>query len=346
VADRTGRDAAHTWRFTPASVRRALDAGQTREALLAQLAEVAPRGVPQVLEQLFADAARRHGRLRVGGGASFVRSDDAPLLAEVLRDRKLASMNFRSLAPTVLATSRTPAETLKALRAAGYAPIREDSSGRVVVAKIEHPRSHGEAGFARQLVGQAGRRDLARYTDVHAAAAALATKLAASRAKPAGPAKPAAQASPGAAGEHHTPRRAGSSRTGAARPARQARPGDEPGIPDADVIAEVIGALGAEAAFFDAPGAHGGEPAGGGHGIPDQRALAEHVPGLSPAQRHILAAHIGAGAPVLVEYRDGAAARRELVLEPQWQPPLLLGSSPRADEVVAIPLEQIVRVHD
>ncbi len=323
MADRTGRDAAHTWRFTPASVRRALDAGQTREDLLAKLATAAPRGVPQVLEQLFADIARRHGKLRVGSGACWVRSDDAPLLAEVLRDRKLAALKFRALAPTVLATSRPPADTLKALRAAGYAPVREDSSGRVVVARVERRRA--ELGLVRRVPsGPAGWKKETRG----GSAAALAARLV-------GQAPPPAQ-------RRDPPRRAGSGRSSG----RPVRPAKGPDAPEAGTAADVFGAFGPGGIFFGAPDGEGGGRAGEAQVIPDQRAMARHVPGLPVAQRRILAAHIGAGASVLVEYHDGAAARRELVVDPQWQPPLLVGSSPRSDAMLAIPLDQIVRVHD
>jgi hypothetical protein len=305
-----------------------------------------------------------------------VRSDDTPLLAEVLHDRKLAALKFRSLAPTVLATSRPPADTLKALRAAGYAPVREDSAGRVVVARVERHRA--AAGlFARPRSGRAGRPkgNPQGKEYMSGSAAALAARLVASAPGP-------------------TRGRIPSRRPGSGRPSRPARPADVPDVldapdtpdtadtPDTDTTIAALGALDTEGILAEGilaegilaegilaegilaegilaegifaegilVGAPGGEEGGGAGGaaqaVPDQHAMAEQVPGLPVAQRHILAAHIGAGAPVLVEYRDGAVARRELVVAPRWQPPMLVGDSPLADTTVAIPLDQIVRVHD
>jgi hypothetical protein len=126
---------------------------------------------------------------------------------------------------------------------------------------------------------------------------------------------------------------------------------DTADTPDTDTKMPGLGAFDTEGIFAEgilvgAPGGDEGGAGGAARAVPDQHVMAEQVPGLPVAQRHILAAHIGAGAPVLVEYRDGAVARRELVVAPRWQPPMLVGDSPLADTTVAIPLDQIVRVHD
>ena len=66
------RGVATTWRFSPASVRAALDAGWTAEELTAELAAVSDRALPQPLEYLIADVARRHGAVRVRGARCVV----------------------------------------------------------------------------------------------------------------------------------------------------------------------------------------------------------------------------------------------------------------------------------
>lgn len=132
VADRETAGVASVWRFDPRSVRRALDAGRTPEELEAALTEVARAGLPQPLAYLIRDAGRRHGRIRVQAAACCLRSDDEPLLAEAAADRRLRALGLRLVAPTVLVADRPAAETLAALRAAGYAPLAEDAAGAPV----------------------------------------------------------------------------------------------------------------------------------------------------------------------------------------------------------------------
>ncbi|WP_203929333.1 helicase C-terminal domain-containing protein [Virgisporangium ochraceum] len=130
-AEREVRGAASMWRFTPASVRRALDGGATPEGLVESLR--AAGTLPQAVEYLVNDVARRHGSLRVRAVGCVLHGLDPALLAEVTADRRLAPLGLAALTPTVLASTRPPAETLAALRGAGYAPVAEDATGEVLV---------------------------------------------------------------------------------------------------------------------------------------------------------------------------------------------------------------------
>lgn len=132
VADAESRDTASTWRFTPASVRRAFDSGRGPDELLTALAAVADKPLPQPLEYLVRDVARRHGQLQVFAVASCVRVADAALGAEVAAHRGLAPLRLRALSDTVLASAKPIGETIGALRKAGYAPVRLDSRGESV----------------------------------------------------------------------------------------------------------------------------------------------------------------------------------------------------------------------
>ncbi len=127
------RGAATTVRFTEATVRAALDTGATGEQLLSHLARHARSDIPQPLEYLVLDAARRHGVARVGGASAYVRSEDPALLAGLEDDRALRGLGLVRLAPTVLAATATPAALLAALRARGLAPVLEGPAGAVVV---------------------------------------------------------------------------------------------------------------------------------------------------------------------------------------------------------------------
>jgi len=156
-ADRESRGAASTWRFSPASVRRALDAGATADALLAGLrAAAVGSALPQPLEYLVTDVARRHGALRVRAVGCVIHSSDTGLLAEIVAARALAPLRLHLLAPTVLASAKAPADTLAALRQAGYAPIGEDVTGAVVVERTPRRRAE-EARPAKRAVEDAGR---------------------------------------------------------------------------------------------------------------------------------------------------------------------------------------------
>lgn len=162
TADRESRGAASIWRFTPDSVRRAFDAGQQADALLDELAKVATGGVPQPLEYLVRDVARRHGVVRGQEVACCLRSDDPALLAQIAADRRLRGLGLRVLAPTVLAGARPLAETLAGLREAGYAPVAERSDGTAVLEQARPHRAAGARSPARRVSREAGSPGAAR----------------------------------------------------------------------------------------------------------------------------------------------------------------------------------------
>jgi hypothetical protein len=84
------------------------------------------------LTYLIDDVARRHGQLRVGMAASFVRCEDPALLAQAVASPSVARLELRALAPTVAVSQAPIADVLGALRDAGFAPAAEDSTGTVV----------------------------------------------------------------------------------------------------------------------------------------------------------------------------------------------------------------------
>ncbi|MFI5906956.1 helicase-associated domain-containing protein [Dactylosporangium sp. NPDC051541] len=140
AAERESRGGGSTWRFTSSSVRRAFDAGSSAEELLARVRAAAAGGrVPQPLEYLIADMGRKHGHVRVRAVGCVLRSDDRALLGELQRVRGLAGLELTELAPTVLASARPPAETMAALRDAGYVPAGEHPDGTLAV---ERPVRH------------------------------------------------------------------------------------------------------------------------------------------------------------------------------------------------------------
>ena len=116
--------------------------------------------VPQPLEYLVADVARRHGQTRIGGAAAYIRSDDEAVLDTMLAVRDLAPLRLRRLAPTVLVSSADPRVLVDLLRDNGFAPVHEGQDGTVVARRDTAPR----AGVTRAA---APARGLARSTGAY-----------------------------------------------------------------------------------------------------------------------------------------------------------------------------------
>ncbi|OEV07049.1 helicase-associated domain-containing protein, partial [Streptomyces nanshensis] len=141
LADVESKGGATVYRFTPASVRRGLDAGRTASDIHAFLAAHSRTPVPQPLSYLVDDVARRHGRMRVGAASSYVRCDDDALLTEITADKRSAALQLRLLAPTVLASALPPDQLLLKLREMGYAPAAESAEGDVLIARPDAHRT-------------------------------------------------------------------------------------------------------------------------------------------------------------------------------------------------------------
>ncbi|GGW44905.1 helicase C-terminal domain-containing protein [Streptomyces griseoloalbus] len=141
LADVESKGGATVYRFTPGSVRRALDAGQAAADLHAFLAAHSRTPVPQPLAYLIDDVARRHGHLRVGAASAYVRCDDDAVLSEILADKRAAGLGLRRLAPTVLAAQAGPAGLLEGLRAMGFAPAAESAEGDVLISRADAHRT-------------------------------------------------------------------------------------------------------------------------------------------------------------------------------------------------------------
>ncbi|MFF3643890.1 helicase-associated domain-containing protein [Streptomyces sp. NPDC002564] len=141
LADIESKGGATVYRFTPGSVRRALDAGQSASDLHAFLAAHSRTPVPQPLAYLIDDVARRHGHLRIGAAAAYVRCDDEALLNEILADKRAQGLRLRRLAPTVLAAQADPGTLLEGLRAMGFAPAAESAEGDVLITRAHAYRT-------------------------------------------------------------------------------------------------------------------------------------------------------------------------------------------------------------
>lgn len=156
VAVREARGSAGTWRLTPESVRRALDDGHGADDLLGRLGALAQGNLPQALDYLVRDVARRHGHVGVQGAGAVVLGEDAALLAEIAAHRSLRSLALRQVAPTVLVAADPPDTVLHALRGAGYLPVPLDRDG-VRAISVARPAERTGAGDDVGPGGEAGR---------------------------------------------------------------------------------------------------------------------------------------------------------------------------------------------
>jgi hypothetical protein len=136
---------AMVYRVSESSIRHALDVGKTAEELHFLFRKHSKTPVPQGLTYLIDDVARRHGQLRIGMAASFVRCEDPTLLAQAAAAAE--QLGLRVLAPTVAISQAPISEVLGTLQGAGFAPAAEDSTGSIVDirtrgARVPTPQRH------------------------------------------------------------------------------------------------------------------------------------------------------------------------------------------------------------
>ena len=133
IADIESRGGATVYRFSETSLRRGLDHGRTGEEIREFLRKTSKTPLPQPLEYLINDVAKRHGRLRVGNTNAYIRCEDQTLITQILSDKKLEPLPLRRIAPEVLVCDMDAKEIIAILRSAGYLPAAESSSGVLLV---------------------------------------------------------------------------------------------------------------------------------------------------------------------------------------------------------------------
>ncbi|MDN5564239.1 MAG: helicase-associated domain-containing protein [Luteococcus sp.] len=174
VADRESSGGAGVYRFTADSIRRALDAGWGADEVRGWIREHSLTPVPQALDYLVDDVARRHGLVQVAAVASVVTVDDPVTVDAILGRPGATELGLRRLAPTVLAAAAEPADVVIFLRELGLAPVAQDASGarfttpasrrakaHVPPAPIGGQRVDAHAVVSELLVRDEGRRHAA-----------------------------------------------------------------------------------------------------------------------------------------------------------------------------------------
>jgi len=129
IADIESRGGATVYRFSDSSIRRGLDHGKTGDQIKTFLSKISKTPMPQPLDYLITDIAKRHGRLRVGSAHTYIRCEDEGLVQQILHDKKCEHLRLRKIAPQVLVTDFELAEVIGELREFGYLPAAENSGG-------------------------------------------------------------------------------------------------------------------------------------------------------------------------------------------------------------------------
>jgi Helicase conserved C-terminal domain len=137
IADIESRGGASVYRFSESSIRRGLDHGQTGDQIKDFLKKISKTAMPQPLEYLITDVAKRHGKLRIGHATSYLRCEDEGLIQELMYDKKLEDLRLRKLAPQVLISEVDSHELITQIREAGYLPAAENATGVLVAAPVQ-----------------------------------------------------------------------------------------------------------------------------------------------------------------------------------------------------------------
>ena len=127
------RGGALTVRFTPESVRGALDVGYRAEEITQEIGRYSPAPLPDSLSVLVQDAARHHGAVRVRAVSALLRVGDEATAAGLLAEPRLRDLGLDQVAPGILVATASAGQVLRELRATGLAPVTEDASGHLVV---------------------------------------------------------------------------------------------------------------------------------------------------------------------------------------------------------------------
>ena len=127
------RGGALTVRFTPESVRGALDVGYRAEEITQAIGRYSPTPLPDSLSVLIQDAARHHGAVRVRAVSALLRIGDEAAAAGLLAEPRLRDLGLDQVAPGILVATASAGQVLRELRATGLAPVTEDASGHLVV---------------------------------------------------------------------------------------------------------------------------------------------------------------------------------------------------------------------
>lgn len=133
MAERESTAQASSYRFSEASISRAVSDGETEQSLKEFLTEISLTGIPQALQYLIERATSQRGSVQVhpDGKRSHLTSSDAHLLQTVLVDQAFAHLGL-TVDEDVLVSRASAANVAWALTEAKYPVVLLDESGHPV----------------------------------------------------------------------------------------------------------------------------------------------------------------------------------------------------------------------
>ena len=145
LADVENRALASSYRVSASSLNRAMAAGETATSLREFLESISLTGIPQPLDYLITETVERYGLVRVGAETgygpeirSYLRSDDADLLAAIAVDQTLAAFGLARVSSTRI-LSRVDFDVLFwAVSEARYPVAAEDADGAIISLRRRH----------------------------------------------------------------------------------------------------------------------------------------------------------------------------------------------------------------
>ena len=144
IAEVESAGVATTYRFTPASILRAIDYGKNAGEIKDFLLGISRTELPQPLLYLIDDVARKHGHLRMGHATVYLRCDDSNILNALLADKRLKPLKLRQLAEGIIITEQSDDIVLRKLRDAGYSPTAENADGTLAITATKTNRGMGQ----------------------------------------------------------------------------------------------------------------------------------------------------------------------------------------------------------
>lgn len=129
LADLESPGLASVYRLSENSIRRGFDAGRTVDDIKEFLRNHVIGELPQTIDFLIDDIARRHGQLRGGVALCYLRCADEALMLEISRTNAATEAALQMIAPTAAVAQAPLAQVMAALREEGFHPVAEDAAG-------------------------------------------------------------------------------------------------------------------------------------------------------------------------------------------------------------------------
>lgn len=151
---------ASSYRVSETSITRGLEFGLSETEIRELLDTLTNSSVPQPVDYVISNAAKRFGRIQISGGdgmtRSLIKTSDTALLSEILNDVRLRPFALHPISAATLASRFEPEVLYFGLREHGFLAILLDEQGAVAKPKLpiswREPHSVETKNYAAELV--------------------------------------------------------------------------------------------------------------------------------------------------------------------------------------------------